>query len=104
MEHFWQVSLAFFYLLIAYFLFKAWLGFFLRDTSLTRRQRNVQLGLLIGITILWPLIVPFAYLELLSKIETKKLVIASDLEEADPCDLDEADACDLEGKTDMSLD
>ena len=59
-----------FYSLIALRLFSAWLKVLQRDASLSSQQRQLYLRLIV-ITILWPLIVPFAYLELLSKAENE---------------------------------
>ncbi|UKO99665.1 hypothetical protein L6494_08145 [Nostoc sp. UHCC 0870] len=55
-----------FYLVIAYFLFKKWLFFFLEDKEMSSSQRSIS-RLIIGIvTVFWPIIVPIAYLELLN--------------------------------------
>lgn len=41
----------------------------------TRLQQRLSIALLVIATILWPIVVPFAYLELLSKSKkTKKLL------------------------------
>ena len=63
-------SIEVFYLLMALRFFFAWSKFLQRDASLSSRQGQLYLRLVI-ITILWPIIVPFAYLELLSKVESK---------------------------------
>jgi hypothetical protein len=53
------------YLFMSYRLFTEWLGFFLEDEKMNSGQRLVSgLVLVIG-SILWLLVVPFAYLELL---------------------------------------
>ncbi len=62
-----------FYSLMALRFFSVWLIFLQRDTSLSSRPRQLYLRLTI-LTILWPLIVPFAYLELLSKSENENIV------------------------------
>lgn len=59
-----------FYSVIALRLFFAWLKILQRDARLSSQQRQLYVRLII-ITILWPLIVPFAYLELLSKAENE---------------------------------
>lgn len=53
------------YLLMAYCFFMEWLGFFLRDEEMNYEQRFFSGFILIVATILWPIVVPFAYLELL---------------------------------------
>jgi lysylphosphatidylglycerol synthetase-like protein (DUF2156 family) len=53
------------YLAIAYSLFSEWLFFFLSDKDISREQRFLSGIVLVLITIFWPMVVPFAYLELL---------------------------------------
>jgi hypothetical protein len=53
------------YLAFAWCLFSQWLFFFMSDTEMSREQRSLSGILLVVSTILWPIIVPFAYLELL---------------------------------------
>ncbi|MCC5618587.1 hypothetical protein LC605_26565 [Nostoc sp. CHAB 5836] len=53
------------YLAIAYCLFSEWLFFFLSDQDISREQRFLSGIVLVLITIFWPMVVPFAYLELL---------------------------------------
>lgn len=65
--------IAIFYLLMALRFFSVWLKFIQRDPSLSSRPRQLYLCLVV-LTILWPLIVPFAYLELLSKSEKENIV------------------------------
>lgn len=59
-----------YYLLMALRLFYVWRNFLQRDTSLSSRPKQLYFRL-VGITILWPLIVPFAYLELLHKTKSE---------------------------------
>jgi hypothetical protein len=49
------------YLLMGTFLFITWLSFFKQDTSF------LSILTLVVATLLWPLVVPLAYLELISK-------------------------------------
>lgn len=49
-----------------YFLTR-WLAFFRQDTSLYSQEKTIHLMILVIATILWPIVVPVAYLELLSK-------------------------------------
>lgn len=59
-------SLALFYLLMALRLFTVWLAAFKRDTSVSPRQLPGAWLIIVVITILWPFVLPFAYLELLN--------------------------------------
>jgi hypothetical protein len=53
------------YIAIAWCLFCEWLNFFLADVDMTSHQRFYSGIVLILGTLLWPLVIPFAYLELL---------------------------------------
>ena len=64
-----------FYLIMACCFFTQWLGFFIDDKEMTSTQRYLSLLVLILATILWPLIVPLAYLELLKFHKKHKQVI-----------------------------
>ena len=55
--------------------FLQWLGFFIDDKEMTSTQRYFSILILILATILWPLIVPLAYLELLKFHKKHKQVI-----------------------------
>ena len=52
---------------MAPFYFSSWLKLFNKDTTITSNERVVCRVILVMSTILWPLIVPIAYLELLNK-------------------------------------
>jgi len=52
-----------------------WLGFFIDDKEMTSTQRYLSMLVLILATVLWPLIVPLAYLELLKFHKKHKQVI-----------------------------
>lgn len=61
------IILIFFYLAMAQRFFKIWFRFFQLDTTMSHEEQRLSwLVLLIG-TILWPLIVPIAYLSVLEK-------------------------------------
>ena len=62
-----QITLVVAYLFMAPFYFISWLKLFNKDTSITSNERLVSMVILVMSTILWPLIVPIAYLELLNK-------------------------------------
>ncbi len=50
---------------MAYFIFTEWLFFFLTDKEMNPEQRFWSRIILVMATIAWPIIIPFAYLELL---------------------------------------
>lgn len=56
-----------FYSLIAQRLFKVWLKFFHRDTSMSPGEKQLSWVILIIGTLLWPIVLPNAYLALLEK-------------------------------------
>lgn len=62
--------LALYYVLMALRLFTVWLKLFRRDPSVSQSEVPEHLMILVIITILWPLVVPFAYLELLHAKQT----------------------------------
>lgn len=66
----WQLIFIFtfiiFYLVIAYLLFQKWLFLFLQDEEMSSNQRAYSGVILLIATIFWPIVVPFAYLELLN--------------------------------------
>ena len=62
-----QVALLFAYLFMAPFYFTSWLKLYNKDISLSAEERLLSRVFLVISTILWPLVVPIAYLELLNK-------------------------------------
>lgn len=56
-----------FYLLIAHRLFKVWLKFFQQDTNMSLEEKQISWGVLLMGTVLWPIVVPIAYLSMLEK-------------------------------------
>jgi hypothetical protein len=56
-----------FYSLIARRLFNVWLMFFHRDTSMSPGEKQLSWVVLIIGTLLWPIVLPNAYLALLEK-------------------------------------
>ncbi|MGD1913519.1 MAG: hypothetical protein ACFB2X_22570 [Rivularia sp. (in: cyanobacteria)] len=64
-----------FYLVMACCFFIQWLGFFIDDKEMNSAQRYFSIVVLVVATILWPLIVPLAYLELLKFHRKHKPVI-----------------------------
>lgn len=64
-----------FYLIMACCFFIQWLGFFIDDKEMNSVQRYFSMVILVMATILWPVIVPFAYLELLKFHKKHKQVI-----------------------------
>lgn len=70
-----QITLAFFtifYLAIASCLFTHWQELMQQDVYMTSGQWVVSKVLLVVATIFWPIVVPFAYLELLLKSKKKQ--------------------------------
>lgn len=61
------IMLVFFYILIAQRLFTTWLQFFQRDTNMTAGEKQLSWVILIVGTVLWPLVLPNAYLAILEK-------------------------------------
>jgi uncharacterized protein with PQ loop repeat len=62
------------YLVMAFSFFTQWLEFFNQDIAMTSEQRFFSMIILVIGTTLWPIVVPFAYLELL-KAQKKKRII-----------------------------
>jgi hypothetical protein len=61
------MATGFVYLISASYFFTLWLKFFKQDTNLSFEERCFSL-LILGIaTLFWPIVVPLAYIELLSK-------------------------------------
>lgn len=56
-----------FYLIMTPLFFSIWFNFFQRDSSLSYEDKRLSWVILLTATILWPVVVPIAYLELLSK-------------------------------------
>jgi hypothetical protein len=55
------------YLITIPYFFTIWLTLFQRDSSLSSLERYLSWVILVVATIFWPIAVPLAYLELLSK-------------------------------------
>ena len=66
MFNFLLITVITFYLLIARSFFNTWLAVFNQDPILSPEERFL-VAILIVSTVLWPIIVPIAYLELISK-------------------------------------
>ncbi len=77
-----------FYLTMACCFFVQWLGFFIDDKEMNSAQRYFSMIILIIGTILWPVVVPLAYLELLKFHKKHKQVIDVLISLSDPklCD------------------
>jgi hypothetical protein len=61
--------------LLACFFFGQWLSFFLDDKEMTSQMRWFSCVVLAIATIFWPIVVPFAYLELLKFHKKNKDII-----------------------------
>lgn len=57
------------YLLTAGVFFSRWIKFFLKDTTMSSRQKQISVLVLLISTVFWPIVAPISYLELLT---TKK--------------------------------
>lgn len=55
------------YLTIATFFFKVWRDLFEQNVNLSSEERQFSKMILLVATIFWPIVVPIAYLELISK-------------------------------------
>ncbi|AFZ00511.1 hypothetical protein [Calothrix sp. PCC 6303] len=64
-----------FYLLISILVFIEWLHFFFEDQDMSLHQRYFSGIILIIATFMWPIVIPFAYLELLKFHKRHKEVI-----------------------------
>jgi hypothetical protein len=64
-----------FYILLAGLFFTRWLDFFLEDEEMSQKMRLLSMLILVIATILWPITVPFAYLELLKFHKKNKQLI-----------------------------
>ena len=64
-----------FYVTMACCFFLQWLGFFIDDKEMNPTQRYFSVLVLMIATIFWPIVVPFAYLELLRFHKKNKQVI-----------------------------
>ena len=65
------IFLAFFYLVIAFCVYTQWLEIMQRDVCIKSHILLYKLFLMIA-TILWPIVVPLAYLELILKLKSKR--------------------------------
>ncbi|GAA6623338.1 hypothetical protein [Scytonema sp. NUACC26] len=66
-----------FYFIMAFSFFQKWLDFFIADAEMTSDDRFFSMILLLVATVFWPVIVPFAYLEVLKFHQKHKEVIDS---------------------------
>ncbi|MBO3457879.1 hypothetical protein G7B40_036085 [Aetokthonos hydrillicola Thurmond2011] len=64
------------YMMLSYRFFSEWLGFFLEDEEMKAIDQRFFYGVVLVISaILWPIVVPFAYLELLKFHKRHKAII-----------------------------
>jgi uncharacterized membrane protein YozB (DUF420 family) len=57
------------YFLVMPVLFWNWLGFFRKDGDMSGTERRLSLLVLAIATVLWPIVLPLSYLELLGKVK-----------------------------------
>ncbi len=67
------ILIAAFYLLVVSFLAVRWLAFFKRDFQLSRLEKQGGLLIIAIAATLWVFVIPFAYLELLAKLEREPI-------------------------------
>jgi hypothetical protein len=58
-----------FYVLVIPILFSRWVSFFREDESLSGEEKKMSWLVIAIATLLWPVVLPFAYLELLGKLK-----------------------------------
>lgn len=89
-----------FYLLMAIRFFRGWWVFFERDTNLSPSWTYLSIVILILASAFWPIVVPFAYLELLGKVQrnTAELETGISETEASNSENSETETSELEGK------
>lgn len=63
------------YLFMGFIFFSEWLDYFLADEEMTRNMRLFSGIILIIATLLWPVVVPISYLEILKFHKKHKVVI-----------------------------
>lgn len=73
-----------FYLVVASCLFAQWLELIRQDIYLKLDQRFLAKMVLVTATVLWPFILPFSYLELLSKVKRNKENIGIVINQTNP--------------------
>ncbi|MUG96235.1 hypothetical protein F7734_29400 [Scytonema sp. UIC 10036] len=66
-----------FYFTMAFSFFQKWLNFFIADAEMTSDDRMFSIIILVIATVFWPIVVPFAYLEVLKFHQKHKEVINS---------------------------
>lgn len=66
-ENIQQIFLIAAYGLIGIRFFRIWLFFWQQDTALSDKDKFPSLAIVVLMTIFWPVVVPFGYLELLEK-------------------------------------
>jgi hypothetical protein len=71
-----------FYGLMAIRLFRIWWVFFKRDTDLAPGWAYISIAVLVLASVFWPVVVPFAYLELLGKVQRNVAELEAKVSEA----------------------
>lgn len=66
------ILLVSFYFLVVFFIAVRWLALFKRDSQLSRSEKRAGLQIIAISATLWFFVIPFAYLELLGKLERQK--------------------------------
>lgn len=89
------IALLLAYLLMAQWIFKTWLKFFEQDTSMSSENRRLSWVILLVGTILWPVVVPIAYIKLLEEKFNRQYVSEEDeeIEKATQADCEPTGRC-----------
>lgn len=69
------------YVTMAYYLFYEWLDFYMKDEGMDSEQKIISNIVLVVGSILWPIVLPFAYLEILKFHKKNKEIINFILEQ-----------------------
>lgn len=77
-----------FYLLMAIRFFRSWWVFFRQDTDLSTSWAYISIAVIILASAFWPVVVPFAYLELLEKVRRNAAMLEANTPETEICELD----------------
>jgi len=77
-----------FYLFMAIRFFRSWWVFFRQDTDQSKSWAYISIAVIILASAFWPVVVPFAYLELLEKVRRNAAMLEANTPEMETCELD----------------
>ncbi len=64
------------YIVVMPILFLNWYGLYQQDQDMTESERQISRIVMVIATVLWPIVLPMSYLELLSKVKRYERVVA----------------------------